>query len=363
MPRNSVGVYTLPASNPVASGTIIATSWANPTMSDVGNEITNSLDRNGRGGMLAPFKIFDGTVSAPGMAFLNEPSSGIYRVTGGIWSLAALGSEHLRIGAGEVVLGTGVALAGDWSGVGNVVRTENANAATIFPLVPSGTSTTSAYRAHTTGTLAGPTVFAELGVSPTAAYISSRHTGSAFVPLNLLTSDLVRMIVAVDGKVGVNITPSTFQFEVGGTINATGNITAPNLNPANISCTSLTATGAVQGATIVGTISVSDSKGEVRLIPVNSQTVAYVFVTTDHGKCVRNTTGGWTLNTGVFTPGQAVSIFNASGANQTLTQGAGVTLYLGGTATTGNRTIAQRGFATIYCSGANEFVISGSGVT
>jgi hypothetical protein len=182
------------------------------------------------------------------------------------------------------------------------------------------------------------------------------------------------MIVAVDGKVGVNITPSTFQFEVGGTINATGNITAPNLNPANISCTSLTATGAVQGATVVGTTSVSggtvsatttvaDSKGEVRLIPVNSQSSAYVFVAADHGKCVRNTTGGWTLNTGVFTPGQAVSIHNASGSNQTLTSGGGVTMYLGGTATTGNRTIAQRGIATIYCTAADTFVVSGAGVT
>ena len=48
MPRNASGVYTLPAGNPVISGTTIESTWANTTMSDVGNEITNSIDKGGR---------------------------------------------------------------------------------------------------------------------------------------------------------------------------------------------------------------------------------------------------------------------------------------------------------------------------
>ena len=47
IPRNPNGDYILPAGNPVVSGTIIDTDWANPTLADIANEITNSLSRNG----------------------------------------------------------------------------------------------------------------------------------------------------------------------------------------------------------------------------------------------------------------------------------------------------------------------------
>ena len=79
MSRDASGNYTLPAGNPVAGGTLISTTWANPTMADLAAEITNSLDRNGRGGMLVPFLNADGTVITPGISFTNEPSSGLYR--------------------------------------------------------------------------------------------------------------------------------------------------------------------------------------------------------------------------------------------------------------------------------------------
>lgn len=79
MPRNSVGVYSLPAGNPVVTNTLITSSWANSTMADVAQSITDSLDRNGRGSMLAPFKNIDGTLPLPGITWGNEPSTGIWR--------------------------------------------------------------------------------------------------------------------------------------------------------------------------------------------------------------------------------------------------------------------------------------------
>ena len=54
MPRNEQGVYRLPPGNPVVSDTLITTTWANPTMSDLGNEITNSLPRSGVAPMTGP---------------------------------------------------------------------------------------------------------------------------------------------------------------------------------------------------------------------------------------------------------------------------------------------------------------------
>jgi hypothetical protein len=91
MPRNAAGVYTLPPTNPVVPFTTITTSWANPTMSDIAQALTDSLDRSGRGGMTAPFKIFDGTLSAPGISFLNEPNTGMWRSGAGIMNLSVGG--------------------------------------------------------------------------------------------------------------------------------------------------------------------------------------------------------------------------------------------------------------------------------
>lgn len=48
MSRNGAGVYTLPAGNPVVNLTPITPAWANSTLSDIGNEITNSIDKAGR---------------------------------------------------------------------------------------------------------------------------------------------------------------------------------------------------------------------------------------------------------------------------------------------------------------------------
>lgn len=54
MPRNANGVYSLPSGNPVVPGTLIESTWANPTMSDLGNEITKSLPRDGTAPMTGP---------------------------------------------------------------------------------------------------------------------------------------------------------------------------------------------------------------------------------------------------------------------------------------------------------------------
>lgn len=101
--------------------------------------------------------------------------------------------------------------------------------------------------------------------------------------------------------------------------------------------------------------------------PLNLPTVnvsnAYTLSTADIGDLINITTGGVTVPSGVFVSGDVVTIYNNSAVSQTVTQGASVTMYLVGTATTGNRTLAQRGLATVLCVGTNTFVISGGGLT
>jgi len=91
MPRNASGIYTLPGGNPVTPGDVIEAEWANITLEDVADALTNSLSRTGAGGMLAPFRIADGNISAPGLSYLNETNTGLYRSGSGSTWMAVLG--------------------------------------------------------------------------------------------------------------------------------------------------------------------------------------------------------------------------------------------------------------------------------
>jgi hypothetical protein len=121
-------------------------------------------------------------------------------------------------------------------------------------------------------------------------------------------------------------------------------------------------TTGTQGASgLQGTQGIQGIFGPATIVQ-NPQTSAYVLVASDNGKYIDITTGGITLNTGIFTVGQNVVIYNNSALSQTITQGSGVTLRLASTASTGNRTLAQYGVATILCVGTNTYVVAGTGI-
>ncbi len=115
------------------------------------------------------------------------------------------------------------------------------------------------------------------------------------------------------------------------------------------------------GVTVTG--AVSDEDGDVRNIPLAAKTSAYVLVAADAGRAIHITTGGVTVNNSVFSAGNAVTIINDSGSDQTITQGSGLTIYNSADAATGNRTLAGRGMATIWFAGADKAYISGAGLS
>jgi hypothetical protein len=102
-------------------------------------------------------------------------------------------------------------------------------------------------------------------------------------------------------------------------------------------------------------------------IPQNSQSTAYVLVASDNGKHIDISTGGVTVPVNVFQVGENVVIYNDSAVNQTITQGANVTLRYSGTTQTGNRTLGPYGVCTVLCvadvTNADVFIISGAGLT
>lgn len=131
MPRNSSGVYQLPAGNPVVSGTLIESVWANATMSDLAQAMTESLDRFGRSTMAAPMLLNDGTVSAPGLAFGPESSTGLFRKSAKVLGVAVGGQEVATFTQSGAAFAGGiagdVAFSGNPSFAGNVTVTGNAS--------------------------------------------------------------------------------------------------------------------------------------------------------------------------------------------------------------------------------------------
>lgn len=107
------------------------------------------------------------------------------------------------------------------------------------------------------------------------------------------------------------------------------------------------------GLAIAGTISAGGLEVGYRDLP-------RVTAALERGKCLAVTAG---ITIATAAAGQAFHIYNNSGAAVTLTQGSGLTLRLAGTATTGNRTLAARGFATIWFNSATEAVAMGYGLT
>lgn len=112
MPRNPAGVYTLP-NPPVVSGTVIQSLDENVTRQDVEAELTSSLDRNGRGPMLAPIRVPDGSNAVPTYSFTSETNSGIYRKANGEFWFAVGGVDVFQVTIAGIALAPGKFIDGE----------------------------------------------------------------------------------------------------------------------------------------------------------------------------------------------------------------------------------------------------------
>lgn len=168
--------------------------------------------------------------------------------------------------------------------------------------------------------------------------------GSTVVELG---SNLTSLAVNNDLK-AANLTLTTNVATIGSAVYsvANGNVGIGNSSP--------TFKLRVEGA-------ISDVAGDLRYIPISAQTTAYTITANDAGDCVSTNTSV-TVNGALLTAGFVSTIYNNSAANISIVAGANTTLQLSGTSLTGNRTLTQRGLATILCVAANTVVISGAGL-
>jgi hypothetical protein len=243
MPRNSSGNYTLPAGNPVVANTLIETNWANPTMADLAASMTDSLDRLGRGSMLAPMRFIDGTVAAPAVSFSAETTTGLYRSASNALSFAIAGINALTINATDAVFAKAVrAPAGTVALPGYAFSGDLDNGwwAPAADTQAFSTAGVERMRINATGVGIGGTPTAKLDVFSGNIRMTdgwsliwgdgtTSFSGNAATDIiTFTTNSAERMRVDASGNVGIGATPSGFKLDFGtnglGTIGGVGNI-------------------------------------------------------------------------------------------------------------------------------------------
>ena len=90
MSRNGSGTYSLPAGNPVVTGTTITTTWANNTLTDMANALTGSVASDGQTTMSSNLNMGNNriisladAVNSADAVNINFLQTGTYSINGG----------------------------------------------------------------------------------------------------------------------------------------------------------------------------------------------------------------------------------------------------------------------------------------
>jgi hypothetical protein len=171
------------------------------------------------------------------------------------------------------------------------------------------------------------------------------------------------------GNVNITCGPNSWVFDYSGNVTIPGNINAvmsspaPSLNGFNsVNAVTVNASGNISGNTAGYAIGYRD-------IPQVSFTGNATIATTDAGKHFYSTQStNYTLTIANnasqgFQVGAAITVVNQGTGTISIAQGSGVTLYLAGNATSGNRSVATFGMATIMKVDTDTWFINGTGVS
>jgi hypothetical protein len=316
------------------------------------------------------FGVIDGTALLPGYHFVNDTNTGIYRSASDDFSLVAGGAAILSVNTTRVDLNQGVLRAPDGT---------SANPPFTFFNDPDN----GLYRAGTNqpaiaangiravfwdGTAAGQMYITTDGTTSLPAYSFSNDADTGLIRNGANTLEIIAGTVR------------TFQFNASVLIplqviltNVDGSNTNPTYSFNSDPDTGMyrggvdnlrLATGGVKALEIDSSQNLFD-KNNIRLgyLSVPRSTTATTLAIGDVGKCVA-ITAAIAIPVSVFAAGDCISIYNDSAGALNITI-AGGTLRLAGTATTGTRSLAARGIATLWFNvgGATPEVIASGSVS
>lgn len=213
-------------------------------------------------------------------------------------------------------------------------------------------------------------------------YTGNISAGNVSVTGNITAGNLDAINLVINNISSDDSTFVTIEdgLNVNGEILATGNITAGNLN-SNAAVTgangvfsgTLNATGNITGGNISTAGSISGNTNGFAIGYLNIPQINFagnVTIATPaagkHYYSTLSTSNVLTIANNAsqsFQIGAAISVVNQGTGNITVAQDSGVTLYLAGNATSGNRTVATFGMATLIKVATDTWFINGTGVS
>ena len=84
MSRNGNGTYNLPAGNPVSSGSVISSAWANSTLSDIATALTNSIAADGQTPITANLNMGSNKLTNLGTGTVGTDAANVTQVTSAV---------------------------------------------------------------------------------------------------------------------------------------------------------------------------------------------------------------------------------------------------------------------------------------
>lgn len=93
-------------------------------------------------------------------------------------------------------------------------------------------------------------------------------------------------------------------------------------------------------------------------LTANIKSSPYTLGVGDVGEFISISSGGITIPPNTFSAGDVFTIYNSSGIAQTITQGAGTSLYVAGTTSAKNVGVAGTSIITIICVSSNKFIVA-----
>jgi len=110
MSRNGSGTYTLPAGNPVVTGTTISSTWANTTLTDLATALTGSLASDGQTTATGNLKMGNNRITGMADGIASTDAASVAQVAASVAGLGTMSTQNANNVAitGGTVNGTSV---------------------------------------------------------------------------------------------------------------------------------------------------------------------------------------------------------------------------------------------------------------
>ena len=179
MSRNGSGIYSLPAGNPVVTGTTISSTWANTTLNDIATALTGSVSSDGQTPMVGPLNMNNNEITNLPVGTVQGNAVEFFQFsTPTFTGVATFNQDGIFTGTGEVQLPSGTTAQRSASPVSGMVRFNTTTKAFEgYRAGITGVTISSLSYSTTTATL---TTSSAHGLSTGAIVVVSGATPSAY---------------------------------------------------------------------------------------------------------------------------------------------------------------------------------------